>query len=139
MTSAEIAALVATLAFGFVEALGGFYPARRTWMRLRQARGRRAVRAMRERFEAAAQHRAPRTLSTLLLSLVLIWIAAASLLDKRWYEVVLDVLPYGIVLAALLRTPSALRRVAARMKEHEREVGDDPDAEPDDGPSAFAL
>jgi hypothetical protein len=139
MTSASIAALVATVAFGFVEALGRFYPARRTWLRLRRARGRRAVRAMRERFEAAAQRRPPRLLTTLLLGLVIVWIAAASLLDKRWYEVVVDVLPYAIVLAALLRTPASLRSVAERMKEHEREAGDDPDAEPDDGPTALAL
>ena len=136
MTTAGIAALVATLALGFVEGLGRFYPARRTWWRLRRARGRRAVRAMRERFESAGNRRPPRLLTTLLLGLVITWVAAASLLDKRWWEVVLDVLPYVIVLAALLRTPLSLRRVAERMKDHERDAGEDPDAEQDEGGAA---
>ena len=139
MTSAGIAALVATLALGFVEGLGRFYPARRTWWRLRRARGRRAVRAMRERFEAAAARRPPKLLTTLLLGLAITWVAAASLLDKRWWEVVFDVLPYVIVLAALLRTPTSMRRVADRMKEHEREAGEDPDATDDGGEAAVAL
>jgi hypothetical protein len=95
---------------------------------------------MRERFEAAAAHRPQKALTTLLLGLVIAWVAAASLLDKRWWEVVLDVLPYAIVLAALLRTPSVLDKIADRMKDREREAGHDPD-EPleDDGPTALAL
>ena len=94
------------------------------------------MRAMRERFENAGERRAPRLLTELLLGLVIVWIAVASLLDKRWYEVVLDVVPYAIVYIALLRTPAALRRVAERMRDHERRAGDEPD---DDGPTAIAL
>jgi hypothetical protein len=138
-TTAGIAALVAALALGFVEGLGRFYPARRTWWRLRRARGRRAVRRMRERFEAAAAHRPSRPLVTLLLGLAIAWIASASLLDKRWHEVAFDVLPYVIVLAALLRTPTSLRRVAERMRDHERDAGEDPDAHEDGGTAAVAL
>jgi hypothetical protein len=141
MTSGAIASLVAALALGFVEGLGRFYPSRETWTRIRRARGRDAVRAMRERFERAGARRPPRLLLTVLLGLVIVWIAAASLLDKRWHEVVLDVVPYVIVYAALLRTPAALRKVGERMKNREREAGDDPDAplEGDDGPTALAL
>jgi hypothetical protein len=139
MTSGVIAALVATLALGFIEGFGRFYPARRTWWRLRRVRGRTAVRHMRERFEAAAARRPPRLLVTVLLGLAIAWVAAASLLDKRWHEVVFDVLPTIIVLAALLRTPTALRRVAERMRDHERDAGEDPDAHEDDGPAAIAL
>ena len=139
MTTAGIAALVATLALGFVEGMGRFYPARRTWWRLRRTRGRRAVRAMRERFEAAGGRRPPRLLTTLLLGLTIVWVAAASLLDKRWHEVVFDVLPSLIVLAALVRTPPNLAAVAERMREFEREAGEDPDAEEGDGPTAVAL
>ena len=77
----------------------------------------------------------------MLVLLVVAWIAAASLLDKRWYEVLLDVFPYVLVILALLRTPSAMRAVAERMRDYEREAGDDPDAEPDDeiGPTELAL
>ena len=96
---------------------------------------------MRERFEAAADRRPPRILFTLLLGLAVVWVAAASLLDKRWWEVVMDVLPYVIVLAALLRTPVILRKIAERMRDHERDAGIDPDAplEGDGGPTALAL
>ncbi|MFN2488196.1 MAG: hypothetical protein ABR529_00325 [Actinomycetota bacterium] len=141
MTSAAVAALVATLAVGFVEGIGGLYPSRQTWWRLRRARGRRAVRAMRERFESAGARRAPKLLTTVLLALVIVWVAVASLLDKRWYEVVLDLVPYVIVYAALLRTPVAMHRIAERMKDLERESGEDPDApvEGDGGPTALAL
>jgi hypothetical protein len=139
MTSGFVAALVAALALGFVEGVGRFYPARRTWLRLRRLRGRSATRAMRERFEAAGGRRPPRLLTTLLLGLAIVWVAAASLLDKRWYEVVADVLPYVFVLAALWRTPHTLEAVAERMKGFEREAGEDPDADEGDGTAAVAL
>jgi hypothetical protein len=139
MASGAVAALVASLALGFVEGLARFYPARRTWRRLRRARGREAIRAMRERFESAGERRAPAALTQLLLGLVIVWVAAASLLDKRWWEVVLDVLPYAITYAALLRTPPALRRVGVRMREYERDAGEDPDARDDGGPAAITL
>ena len=141
MITGSIAALVALLALGFVEALGRFYPARRTWLRLRATYGYQPLRAMRERFEAAGSRKTGRRVGIFLLALVVAWIAASSLLDKRWYEVVLDVLPYAIVLLALLRTPWALRAVAERMKDYERQAGHDPDARPTegDGPGAMAL
>jgi hypothetical protein len=142
MASGVIASLVAVVALGFIEGLGRFYPARRAWWRLRRTHGRRAVRAMRERFEAAAARRTPRWLALLLLGLVVGWVASASLLDKRWHEVVMDVLPYVIVLAALLRTPGIMRSIAERMKDYEREAGEDPDAKLEDGeggPTALAL
>ena len=147
MASSAVAALVAVLALGVVEGFGRFYPSRQTWRRLRSARGRLAVRLMRERFEATADNRAPRRLAELLLGLSIVWIATASLLDKRWYEVVADVLPYVFVFVALLRMPSLLRQVSERMKEYERSVGEDPD-EPwqtdpstngDGGPTTIAL
>jgi hypothetical protein len=128
-----VAALVACLALGFVEGLGRFYPSRVTWRRLRRARGRLVMIKMRERFEASAARRSPRVLAILLLVLMAAWIAAASLLDKRWYEVLADVLPYVIVGAALLRVPPAMHAIAERMKDYEREVGDDTTPDEDDG------
>jgi hypothetical protein len=141
VTSSAIAALVAVLVLGFVEGVGRFYPSREAWTRLRRVRGREAVRAMRERYERAGSRRPPKLLLGLLPALVVAWVAAASLLDKRWWEVVLDVVPYAIVYVALLRTPAAMRGVGARMKAREREAGDDPDAPPDSdgGPTALAL
>ncbi len=146
MTTGIIAAFVAVLALGFLEALGRFYPAKQTWRRLRRARGRLAVRLMRERFEDASKRRTPRYLAAVLFALVVAWIASSSLLDKRWYEVVADVLPYGIVAFAMLRTPPALKAIAERMKDYEREAGEDPDRpleeefdEGDGGPTAIAL
>jgi hypothetical protein len=142
MTSATIAALTAVLALGFVEGMRRFYPARRTWLRLRSRHGRRAVRAMRKRFEAVAARRINLVLAVLLMTLVAIWIALSPLLDKRWYEVALDSLPYALVSVALLRTPGALRAMAERMKEFERSAGEDPDADydaGDGGPTAIAL
>jgi hypothetical protein len=142
MTSASIAALVAVFALGIVEGLRRFYPARDTWWRLRRQHGRRAVRAMRERFEAAAGKRSPRVLAGVLALLVIAWTAASSLLDKHWYEVALDSLPYAFVAIALLRIPGSFREMAERMKEFERDAGEDPDADIDDqggGPSAVAL
>lgn len=132
MTSAGIAALVAVLALGFIEGLRRFYPSREAWRRLRRRRGVRAIRAMRERYEAAGTRSVPGRLVELLLGLVLVWIAVAGWLDKLWYEVLLDALPYVFVLVAILRTPGALFAVGERMKEYEREVGEDPDAEPEE-------
>lgn len=139
MATGVVAALIGVLALGFVEGLRRFYPARRTWLRLRRARGRLAVRLLRERFEAAAARRTPRTLATLLLCLVIAWVAAASLLDKRWYEVVLDVLPYVFAGIALLRTSGALSAVAERMKDYERDAGEDPDRPLDEGPGEDVI
>jgi hypothetical protein len=140
MTTTGLAALFAVLALGFVEGFGRFYPSKRTWLRLRSRHGRRAVRAMRERFESAAQAKAGRKVGTFLLGLAIVWIAASPLLDKRWYEVVLDILPYIFVLIAILRMPTVMKKVAARMKEFERSIGEDPDAEFDDGgATAIAL
>ena len=136
MTTTGLAALFAVLVLGFVEGFGRFYPSKRTWLRLRSRHGRRAVRAMRERFEAASQGRAGRRIGTVLLALVIIWIAVAPLLDKRWHEVVLDVLPYIFVLIAIVRMPRILQKVADRMKEFERDIGEDPDSELDDGGAA---
>jgi hypothetical protein len=146
MASGLISALIAVLVLGFAEALRRFYPSRETWRRLRRGRGRLAVRLMRERYEAAADRRTPRRLAELLIALVIVWIATASLLDKRWQEVVADVLPYAIVGVAILRVPGTLRAIAERMKGYEREVGEDPD-EPwrdhsrngDGGPATVAL
>ena len=134
MESGYVAALVAALTFGFVEGLARFYPARPAWNRLREARGRAAVRRMRERFEASAQRRTTHVLALLLLVLIAGWVGAASLLDKRWYEVVLDVVPGLIVVAAMLRMPSAFRQIAARMRRYERETEDGSDDLPPDGP-----
>ena len=139
MQSGIIAALVATLSLGFVECLGRFYPSRTTWRRLRRARGRLPMTKMRRRFESGASRRSSRVLAMALLVLVAAWIAAASLLDKRWHEVVFDVLPYVIVLAAVLRVPPAMRAVAERMKEYEREVGDDKVPDDDGWPGDVAT
>lgn len=127
------------MVLAFVEGLRLFYPARETWLRLRRRRGRRAIRTLRRRYEAAAAGSGPRRLATLLLALIIIWIAVASLLDKRWHEVVLDVLPSAVILVALWRTPGALGVIAERMKEFERSVGEDPDAESGDGDGGAAV
>jgi hypothetical protein len=139
MASGVIAALIAVLALGFVEGLRRFYPSKTTWMRLRRVNGRRAVRAMRKRFESAGRRRTPTVLAGVLLALVpLIWIASVAQLHSRWYEAARDVTPYAFVAIALLRTPGALRTVAARMKEYEKESGDE--AEDDDvGSDVIAL
>jgi hypothetical protein len=145
MTSGSIAALIAALALGFAEGLGRFYPSRTTWRRLRSMHGRRAVRAMRERLENVSRSRVPRFLAVVLLGLVIGWIASASLLDKRWYEVVMDVLPYLFIGIAVLRTPPITRAMAQRMRDYERDVGEDPDKPLDvdypeeGGPTAVAL
>ena len=141
-TSALVAVAVAILAFVFIEGLRNMYPSPTAWARLRRARGREAVRRMRERFEEASERRTPKLLATLLLILVVAWVAASSLLDKRWYEVAFDSIPYAIVGLALLRTPGALHDIAERMKNYERKAGEDPDSEldgDDGGPTALAL
>jgi hypothetical protein len=139
--TATLAALIAVLALGFVEGMRRFYPARTTWARLRSRHGRRAVRAMRERIEAASASRSPRVMAAVLLALVAAWIAAAPLLDKRWYEVALDSLPYAFVSLAFLRAPSTLRVIANRMRDYERDAGEDPDQDLDsgDGTDVIAL
>jgi hypothetical protein len=140
MTSGTIAALIGVLVLGFVEGLRRFYPARRTWLRMRRMHGRLAVRLLRERYERAAAHRAPRLLAMVLAVLVIAWVVGASWLDKRWYEVVLDVLPYVFVGLALVRTPGALGAIGGRMKEYEREQGEDPDKDLfDEGPGADEI
>lgn len=144
MPSGVVASLIAVLALAFAEGMGRFYPARTTWWRLRRMHGRRAVRAMRERFEGFAESRLFRILAVTLLGFVIGWIASASLLDKRWHEVVLDVLPSAFVGVALLRVPAILRSMATRMRTYEREAGEDPDKElpgleDDGGPTALAL
>lgn len=138
MQSSFIAALVASIALIFVEAFGRFYPARATWTRLRRARGRLAVRLMRERFEAGSHRKSSRVLAGVLVVLVLVWVGASSLLDKRWWEVVLDVVPYAIVGMALLRTPYAMQAVAERMIEYEKEFGDDRFEDDGDGEGPIA-
>jgi hypothetical protein len=94
---------------------------------------------MRERVEVTSRSKAPRNAALLLGLLVAAWIGAAGLLDKRWYEVVLDVLPYVFIGIALLRVPHALRSIAARMKKFERDVGEDPDKEFGDEGGATAI
>ena len=94
---------------------------------------------MRERFEVGSTQRAPRVLALVFLVLALAWIAAASLLDKRWHEVLFDVLPYVIVVIAVLRTPAALQGIAERMRDYEREVGDDQVVEDDGPPGAIPI
>lgn len=141
MTSALVAALAALLTWAFVEVAGRTYPSRQTWRRLRIRGGFRSVRKFRERIEAAAASSAPRVLAQVLIGLVIVWLAAASLLDKRWWEVALDLTPHVIVAVVLLRVPSVLTRIAQRMKDHERDAGFDPDEEypGDAGPAAIAL
>lgn len=142
MVSGLVAGLIAVLVLGFEEGMRRFYPSKQTWLRLRSRNGRRAVRAMRERLEETAENRMTRRLANALLGLSILWVASASLLDKRWHEVVLDVLPYALVGIALVRTPGGLKKVAERMRKYERDHGEDPDSEfgsGDGGPAAIAL
>ena len=130
MTSAGIAALVAVLALGFIEGLRRFYPSRETWRRLRRRRGSgpsaRCVSASKRGRRVGSQAASSNSYS----ASVILWIAVAGWLDKEWYEVALDALPYIFVLIAILRTPGTLFAIGERMKEYEKEVGEDPDAEP---------
>ena len=141
MTSAILASFAAVAALGFLEGVGRFYPARKTWWRLRRTRGRSAVILMRARVERAVDLRLSRQLASLMVALVIVWIGFASLLDKRWHEVLFDVTPYLIVSIALLRTPYVMCSVADRMKGYEKDAGEDPDAPlpGEDGPTAVAL
>lgn len=139
MTSGIVATLVAVLALAFVEGMGAVYPARRAWQRLRSQHGRRAVRAMRERFEAAAARRTPYVLALFLGALVAAWVAASGVLDKHWYEVLADAGPHAVVAMALVRLPGALRRAAARMRDYERDAGEDPDGDGGLGGDAVAV
>ncbi len=132
MVSGAIAIILGALALAFVEGMGRFYPARRAWLRMRSQNGRRAVRAMRKRFEERGTNKTPEWLIWLLVALVIGWVASASLLDKRWWEVVLDVLPYVFVGLAFIRLPHAMRLVAERMKDYERDAGEDPDRDYDE-------
>ena len=93
---------------------------------------------MRERFEAGSHRKSSRVLAGVLVVLVLVWVGASSLLDKRWWEVVLDVVPYAIVGMALLRTPYAMQAVAERMIEYEKEFGDDRFEDDGDGEGPIA-
>jgi hypothetical protein len=131
-----IAALLAALTLGFAEGLGRFYPARKTWDRLRSTQGRAAVRAMRERMEAASRRRTPYIFAGLLLALVVAWVAASSLLDKRWWEVVIDVFPYTLVAVTVLRVPAILRSIASRMRSYEQDFGEGEDKR---GPQVGAM
>ena len=141
MDTGIIAIGTAFLSWAFVEGIGSFYPSKAAWLRIRSRHGRRVTRAMRERFELGAERGTPRWLTILLAGLVAGWVASASLLDKRWWEVVLDVLPYALVGAAFLRTPTIMRKVAERMKAFERDLGEDPDSDlnGDGGATAIAL
>lgn len=127
MTTGIVAIAVALIVYTFVEVLGRTYPSHSTWRRLRVRRGRYSTRRMRERFEEAGSSRAGRRLLAVLVGLSVVWVGAASLLDKRWYEVVADVAPSLIVTLALLRLPPALLASAERMKDYERRAGEDPD------------
>ena len=142
MISGLLAGLIAVLVLGIEEGMRRFYPSKATWLRLRSRHGRRAVRAMRERMAQMAENRITRRLATALLMLMIVWVATAPLLDKRWQEVVLDVLPYVLVGVALVRTPGSLRLIVERMREYERDFGEDPDSTygaGDGGPAAIAL
>ena len=142
MTIAVLSSSFAFMAVLFVEWFGSSYPSRETWRKLRSSHGRRAVRAMRERFEDNSLRKTPRRLAELLLGLLIVWVACAPLLDKRWFEVALEAVPYAIASIALLRTPACLRMVAERMKEYERNIGEDPERDLGDdggGPQVLAL
>src|SRR5213593_3631443 len=126
MTSGVLASVLALFAWSFIEALRRFYPAHELWWRWRRLRGREAVRRMRERFEAAAKRPLPRIAALVLVAVVVGWLLSAPMLHKRWYLVVLDVLPSLIVAIGILRVPGTLRRIAERMRDYERDAGEDP-------------
>jgi hypothetical protein len=142
VTSGLVAIAVALLSWAFVEGLGHLYPSRATWRKLRRVRGRAHVRRMRERFQEAGDRRSGRKLALALVLLVVIWVGVSGWLDKKWYEVVADAAPSSIVLLSLLRLPASLRAIAERIKEYEREAGEDPDepiGEDGGGPEVLAL
>lgn len=139
MDTGIVAIGTAFLAWAFVEGLGSFYPSKAAWLRIRSRHGRRVSRAMRERCEAWADRGTPRWMTTVLIVLVGGWIASASLLDKRWWEVVLDVLPYVLVGIAFLRIPPVMQKVAERMRKYEKDFGEDPDSDLDDGEGGVAV
>lgn len=138
MDSGIIAIGTAFLAWGFVEGFGSFYPSKAAWLRIRSRHGRRVARAMRERFEAGAARGTPGWLIIAFCVLVGAWIASASLLDKRWWEVVLDVAPYALVGAAFVRLPRMMARIAERMRNYEKDLGEDPEGN-DDGDGGAAV
>lgn len=139
MTSGLVAIVAAAIVWLFVEGLGGIYPSKAAWLRIRSRHGRRAARAMRKRFDAWADRETPRWLTITLALIVGGWIASASLLDKRWWEVVLDVAPYVLVGLAFLRLSPVMRKVAERMKAYERDLGEDPDSDYDEGDGGVAV
>ena len=139
MDSAIAAIGTALMAWGFVEGFGRFYPSKAAWMRIRSRHGRRAARAMRRRFEAGAQRGTPGWLIVALFALVGGWIASAGLLDKFWWEVALDVLPYVLVGVAFLRLPSMMGKIAERMRSYEKDLGEDPDSDYDEGDGGVAV
>lgn len=117
---------MAALVLAFVEALGRFYPSRELWWRLRRTRGREAVRRMRERYDAAVDQRASMWFALSLLGVVAVQLATMHWLHLRWFQVVINLLPALFIAVALLRVPHALRAIVERMKDYEREAGDDP-------------
>lgn len=139
MGSAIIAIGTAFIAWGFVEGLGSHYPSKTAWLRIRSRHGRRAARAMRKRFEAGADRGTPKWLTIALSVLVAGWVASAGLLDKHWWEVVLDVLPYALVGIAFLRLPKMMGKIAERMRGYEKDLGEDPDKDYDDGEGGVAV
>lgn len=139
MTSGIVAISLAALVWAFVEGLGRFYPSKAAWLRIRSRHGRRVARSMRERFEAVADRGTPRWLTIVLAVLAVTWIALASLLDKRWWEVVMDIAPYVLVGGAFLRLPKVMRKIADRMKDYEKDFPDPDDDVGDGGPAAVAL
>jgi hypothetical protein len=72
---------------------------------------------------------------------VALWLAGQSLLEQRWWELVLQLVPYVIVYAAVVRTPGAMAKAGARMKRYEDEAGDEDagDEADEGGPSELAL
>ena len=140
MTSGAVSALLAVLFLGYAEGLRRFYPSKQTWLRIRSRHGRRAARAMRVRFEDLADSGIAPKISIVLLALVGVWIAAAPALDKYWYEVAVDALPYPFIAIALLRAPGSLRKIAERIRTYERDIGEDPERDlGDDGPGPTEL
>ncbi len=91
---------------------------------------------MRERFEAFAARGIAVRIGFVLLGLVVAWMVAGPALDKRWYESAIDALPYFFIAIVMFRTPGTLRAIGERMRAYEREKGEDPEIELDDGGAA---